>query len=202
MKTASSICFVTAILLASATLTFADIARPKPSPLTEPRVVLHTSLTIEPDMKGYEAKLQIRQSDLQLLRAALDSMPGDSSLAASVTNSPARTMVAGLLLFISISFAGVWIARAARAKNIGRGYKTVAVIIVAAATLGAAAIITRGNAGPPGYYNWRNLPTSLTKGEPTAGGLDIEIMPDAAVSGTSMKLIIPLRKQTKPGDEE
>ena len=30
--------------------------------------------------------------------------------------------------------------------------------------IGAAAIITRGNAGPPGSYRWRNLPQALAEG--------------------------------------
>ena len=35
-------------------------------------------------------------------------------------------------------------------------------------------VIVRANAGPPGTYLWRNLPTNLTRGEATRGGLDIE----------------------------
>src|SRR5258705_269098 len=66
--------------------------------------------------------------------------------------------------------------------------------------LGAAAIITRGNAGPPGSYRWRNLPQALAKGESTTGGVDVEVVPDDQLSGR-MRLIIPLKKQNAPGEE-
>ncbi len=194
MRTTFTLSLLIVVNLIAASVTLADIARPKPSPLTESRVVLHTSLTIEPDFKATEAKLQIRQSDLQVLRAALNSLPGDTSIASSVSHSSTRTIVAGLLLFVSISFAGVWLARSRSNGALGRRQKTAVGVFLVAVTLGAAAIITRGNAGPPGYYNWRNLPKYLAQGESTSGSLDIEIIPDKAVSGTSMKLIIPLRK--------
>jgi hypothetical protein len=65
--------------------------------------------------------------------------------------------------------------------------------LVAVATIGVATIITRGNAGPPGYYRWRSLPKSLAEGKSTVGGLDVEIVPDE--QGRNMRLIIPLRKE-------
>lgn len=202
MKITSTLCIAVLIIFAAAFTVIADIARPKPSPLKQGRVALHTSLTIEPDLKGYEAKLQIRQSDLQQLRAALDNLPPDRSLASTIAHSSTRTIVAGLLLFFSISFAGVWLARSKRIGTISRNQKAAAAIVLVILTLSAAAIVTRGNAGPPGYYSWRNLPKSLSEGDSTSGAIDIEIIPDEAASGTAMKLIIPLRKQGRSGDEE
>jgi hypothetical protein len=67
------------------------------------------------------------------------------------------------------------------------------------ATLGVATIVTRGNAGPPGYYRWRSLPKSLSEGKSTVGGLDVEIVPDE--QGRNMRLIIPLRKEGGTGEE-
>lgn len=203
MKFVTILCCVIATTFLSSLTIFADIARPKPSPVTEPRVALRTTLTIEPDFKGYQARLQIRQSDLQQLRAALDSMPGDRSVASSITHGSTRTIVAGLLLFLSISFAGVWLARARSTSGVGRGQKTAAAILLVVVTLGAAAIITRGNVAPPtGYYSWRNLSKSLAEGNSTTGSLDVEIIPDGAASVSSMKLTIPLRKQGRSADEE
>jgi len=46
------------------------------------------------------------------------------------------------------------------------------------AVIGAAAIIARANAGPPSSYLWRKLPQNFSKGTPTYGGIDIEIVPD------------------------
>lgn len=202
MKTALAFWCLILITMISST-TYADIARPKPSPPKEGRVVLHTGLTIEPDAKASEARLQIRQSDLKELRAALDALPANAGFAASVARSSTRTIVAGFLLFVSISLAGVWLARSKRGGvRMGRGQKTAVVILLAAATLGATAIMTRANAGPPGYYRWRNLPQALLDGKSTTGGLDIEIVPDDPNSSTPMRLIIPLKKQTGQGEEE
>jgi hypothetical protein len=111
--------------------------------------------------------------------------------------------MAGMLLFLSLSFAGVWLARSVRAKSsLGRTQKTVVVVLLAVATIGAAVIITCANAGPPGYYNWKKLPQNLDKGQETVGGLDIEILPDDPNVGSGVTLIIPLRKQSKPGEDE
>ena len=203
MKITSILCIAVLITFAAALTINADIARPKPSPLKEGHTSLHTSLTIQPDMKAYEAKLQIRQSDLQLLRAALDNPSSNGTVASTIAHSSTRTIVAGPLLFFSISFAGVWLARSKRTSStMSRNQKATAAIFLLVGTLGAAAIVTRANAGPPGFYTWRNLPKFLEQGQSTTGPIDIEIIPDEAANGTPMKLIVPLRKQGGSGDEE
>ena len=97
-------------------------------------------------------------------------------------------MLAGVFMFLSLSFAGVWLARSVQT----RGQKAIAAFLMGTAVIGAAAIIARANAGPPGSYLWRKLPQNLSKGTPTYGGVDIEIVPDAN-DGSRMKLIIPTR---------
>ena len=194
MKTLIAACFV---LLVSTQIINADIAKPKQS---EKGVGygLHTSLEIVPDPKAYEAKLQITESEFKNLRAALDGAASNPTIAASITQSPTRTIIAGLLLFLSVSIAGVLFARS---SSFGRAQKVVGVVILFVAVIGAAAIITRGNAGPPGSYRWRNLPQALAEGKSTAGGLDIEIISDdARPSGANMRLIIPLKKN-RSGEE-
>lgn len=177
----------------------ADLAKPKPpADKVEPKYVLHTSLEIAPDPKAFEAKLQITESDLKTLRAALDGAGGNAPVAASISQSPTRTIIAGLLMFLSVSIAGVLFARSG---SFGRTQKTIGALVLLATMLGAAAIITRGNAGPPGSYRWRNLPQALAEGKSTAGGLDIEVIPDDARTGANMKLIIPLKKQSGSGEE-
>jgi len=188
MKQFFSLCIL-ALLLATALPTYGDIARPKPSP-ERPKIVLHTSLTIVPDSKAYEGRLQISQSSLQELRAALANTPPNESMAQSIAHSSTRTMLAGLFMFLSLSFAGVWLARSVQT----RGQKMVAALLMGTAVIGAAAIIARANAGPPGSYYWRKLPQNLSKGTPTSGGLDIEIVPDSN-DGSGMKLIIPMRPE-------
>jgi len=101
-------------------------------------------------------------------------------------------------MFMAVSIAGVMLARK---SSFGRTQKTVAAALLVAIVLGAAAIITRGNAGPPGSWRWRNLPQALADGKPTIGGLDIEIVPDDQMNGRTMRLIIPLKKQNNPGEE-
>ena len=73
---------IVCLLLATAITTYSDIAKPKASP-DLPKIVLHTSLTIVPDNKAYEGRLQIPQSDLQEFRAALANMPANESMANS-----------------------------------------------------------------------------------------------------------------------
>jgi hypothetical protein len=149
MKAILLICSLSLLLLTFTAVADADLPKPKQSPkASESRVVLHTSLEIAPDTKLYEARLQIPQSQLQNLRAALDAAGGNSTVAASVTGNPTRTIIAGSLLFLSLSFAGVWLARS-RTNPGGRTRKTIAAALIVTATIGAAAIITRGNAGPP-----------------------------------------------------
>lgn len=194
MKSLIAACFV---LLVTTQSVNADIAKPKQAEKAATRYVLHTSLEIAPDPRASEAKLQITESDLKTLRAALDGVAGNTPIAASIAHSPTRTIIAGLLMFLSVSIAGVLFARS---SSFGRAQKVVGAVILVVAVIGAAAIITRGNAGPPGSYRWRSLPQALAEGKATAGGLDIEIIPDDARTGANMRLIIPL-KRNNPGEE-
>jgi hypothetical protein len=178
------------LLLALAIPAYGDIAKPKekPSPSPElPKFVLHTRLVVVPDNKAWEAKLQISQSSLQELRAALAN--GNESTAQSITRSSTRTIMAGVFMFLSLSFAGVWLARSMQT----RGQKAVAALLFGTAVIGAAAIIAQANAGPPGSYYWKKLPQNLTKGAPTSGGLDIEIVSDGDIGSSGMQLILPIK---------
>src|SRR6185295_13300008 len=128
------------LLLTLAIPAYGDIAKPKekPSPSPElPRIVLHTRLVVVPDNKAWEARLQISQSSLQELRAALGNAPGNESTARSITHSSTRTIMAGVFMFLSLSIAGVWLARSVQT----RGQKAVAALLFCTAVIGAAAII-------------------------------------------------------------
>jgi hypothetical protein len=185
---------VSAVVLLSAVQLFADIARPKtsPSPAKEGKVIFYTGLTVVPDAKAYEAHLQISQETLNNIRTAADR-PANASLLQRVTNNSTRTIMAGLFLFLSISFAGVWLVRSGQ----GRAQKTVAGFLLVVAVLGGAAIITQANAGPPAYLRWQGLPKALNEGRATSGGVDVEIMPD----GNGITLVVPLRNPPKPNEE-
>jgi heme A synthase len=202
MKPFLAIACLVVIALATTSAVRADVAKPKPTQQTENKSI-YSSLEIIPDSKATNAKLQIRQSDLNELRAAIEGMHNNTALAANITRSGTRTIIAGLLLFLSVSLGGVWLARAARSNSgLRRSQKAVAIALITVATLGAAAIITRGNAGPPPAYRWRNLPTALAAGQSTAGSVIIEVVPDDPNSGSGMKLIIPLKKQNSRGEDE
>jgi hypothetical protein len=182
------------LILLSVAQIHGDVARPKESPSPAAgKVVFHTSLSVVPDSKASEARLQISQETLGYIRAALANQPTNESLTRRIAHSPTRTILAGLFLFLSVSFGGVWLVRSGQS----RVHKTVAGFLLCVAVLGAAAIITRANAGPPGYVRWVDLPKKLSEGQPTYGTVDIEIMPE----GDGMKLIVPLRKQKNPGEE-
>jgi hypothetical protein len=179
------------LLLALAIPAYGDIAKPKekPSPSPElPKVVLHTRLVVVPDNKVWEAKLQISQSSLQELRAALGDENGLTT-AQNITRSSTRTIMAGVFMFLSLSFAGVWLARSVQT----RAQKAVAAFLLGTAVIGAAAIIAQANAGPQGSYYWKKLPQNLTKGAPTSGGLDIEIVQDGDIGSSGMQLILPIK---------
>jgi hypothetical protein len=179
------------LVLATAITANADIARPKPSasPAGEPKQVMNTGLQIVPDSKVYQAHLQISQSALTELRDALNAGTTSRSFTERLAHNPTSTIVAGLLLFMSISFAGVWFVRSAGSRS--RGQKAAAAVLISVAMLGAATIITRANAGPPPGYVWRNLPKNLSAGQSTNGGVIVEIVPDG---GAAIKLIIPLKQ--------
>jgi len=184
------------LLLALAIPANADIARPKPSPSPAqspqlPKVVLHTRLVVVPDNKVWEARLQITQSSLDELRAALGNTTGNESTAQRIAHSSTRTIMAGVFMFLSLSFAGVWLARSMQTRS----QKAIALMLFGVAVIGAAAIMTQANAGPPGSYYWKKLPQNLTKGAPTSGGVDIEIVPDGEVGSSGMKLILPIKPE-------
>jgi hypothetical protein len=61
------------------------------------------------------------------------------------------------------------------------------------AVIGATVMIAQANAGPPGSYYWKKLPQNLTKGAPTSGGLDIEIVADGDIGSSGMQLVVPIK---------
>jgi len=199
MKTLLSLACLLALSSFAVVSVAADVPKPKP-PEQPSKIVLNRQLEIVPDHKVWQARLQISQSDFQELRGALNGATGSNpTLAASIAQSSARTIVAGVLLFFSISFAGVWLARRSSAT---RARRAIAAAVVVCAVLGIAAIITRGNAGPPpGYLNWRELPKNFSQGKGTSGSLSIEIVPDNPNSPPGIKLLLPAKPKDGPGDE-
>jgi hypothetical protein len=176
----------------------ADIPRPKQGEQPA-KVLLRTTFQIVPDANGFQARLQLSQSDLQALRAALDNGPGSPAVVGGISQSPGRTIIAGLMLFFAISVTGLLLARSKH----GRIQKTVAALILIAVVVGAATIITRGNAGPPqGYWIWRNLSKNLAENRPTRGALAIEVVPDDPNAKSSqIRLFIPVENKKQSGDE-
>ncbi len=177
---------VIAAVAASAIFAFGDIARPKPTPTPEGKVVTYSGLTVMTDSKAWEARLQISEGTLKRMQEGAARDGGSASLIQNITHSSTRTMMAGMFMFLAISFAGVWLARSNQRRNV----KAIAAVLVIAFMFGLATIMVRANAGPPGYIRWQNLPQSLKDGKPTYGGVNVEIVP----GDDNMKLIIPLRK--------
>lgn len=175
-----------AALAASAIFAFGDIARPKPTPTPEGKIVTYSGLTVTTDSKAWEARLQISEGTLKRMQEGAARDGGSASLIQNITHSSTRTMMAGVFMFLAISFAGVWLARSNQRRNV----KAIAAVLVITFMFGLATIMVRANAGPPGYIRWQNLPQSLKDGKPTSGGVNVEIVP----GDDNMKLIIPLRK--------
>ena len=198
MKTLLTFACLLALFALAAVSAGADIAKPKPSE-QQSKIVLNRRLEIAPDAKVWQARLQISQSDFQELRAAVDGSTGsNATIAANIAHSSTRTIVAGVLLFLSVSFAGVWFARRSSAT---RARKAIAAGMVVFAVLGVAAIITRGNAGPPpGYLNWRDLPKNFSQERSTSGSLVIEVVPDNPNSPPGIKLLLPTKPKDGPAE--
>jgi len=198
MKSTLVFCTAVCILLAGAVLTFGDIARPKESssPVVRSKQIKST-LVIVPDGNAWDARLQISQESVRQLRAALDNLPADNSTSQSIAPNSTRTVMAGLFMFLAVSFGGVWLARSGHSRN----QKALGVVVIAAALMGATAMITRGNAAPPPGWKWRDLSKNLNGGMETKGSVQIEIVPE----GNGIKLIVPLYKvngaaEKKPGE--
>jgi hypothetical protein len=176
-------------LLASALYAFGDIARPKPTP----KGLMYSGLTITSDQKAFEARLVISENTLKNLQEAGARNGGGAALSQQIIHSSSRTIMAGLFMFLAISFAGIWFAR----SNQRRNTKAIAAVLLVAVIFGIGTIMVRANAGPPGYVRWQNLPQALKDGKETSGGVMIEVVP----GDDNMKLIIPMRKSNKPGEE-
>ncbi len=195
MKTTSTLAILVWLLIAAGTIARADIARPEPKP-AEPapgRAVLQTGLEIVPDSKTWNARLQISEATLKELREATNAGPTTQSFGQRITGNSTNTIVAGLFLFLSISFGGVWLARSAKTKS----HKVVAAILVACASVSTTALIAQGNAAPPPSYLWRNLSKNLGASKTTRGPIEIEIVPD----GNGVKLIVPTRDAARTTDD-
>ena len=199
MKSLLLVAFLLFLGALSTQIVSADVPKPK-TPEQQSKILLRSKLEIAPDEQVWSARLRLTQSQLQELRAALDGADKNTTVAASIAQSPTRTLIAGVLLFLSVSFAGVWLARASR-MPMGRKNKVVAAAILVVAVLGAAAIITRGNAGPPpGYLSWMKLSKNFSQGKATTGDFMIEVVPDQPNTPPSVKLVIPYNKQN--GNDE
>lgn len=187
-------CAVLAVVLGVTVAAYADLAPPvsKPAPAPRPKLLMSTNFAVVPDGKAPQARLEMSQESLNDLRAALASLPtdpaanvaGSQSLVQSISTSSSRTILAGLFLFLSLAFAGVWLARSGYVRK----QKLAAVVLIGAAVISAAAIITRGNVGPPPAYRWRDLSKNLNDGKTTQGSVDILVVAE----GNGIRLIMPV----------
>jgi len=195
MKRTIVLCAAGLLLIASAVYSFGDIARPRVTPTAkEGKTVLYTSMTVKPDPKAYEARLQISQSTLQRIAHEAGNLSSNDSMTQRLVHSSARTMMAGLFMFLAVSFAGVWFARSSQRRN----HKAIAAVFLIATVFGLATVIVRANAGPPGYLRWQGLPQNLKAGKITGGGVNIEIVPG---DDSEIRLIVPLRNTNQSGEE-
>jgi len=194
MKRTVVLCAAVLLLVSTAVYSFGDIARPKETPKSsEGKTVLYTSMTVKPDPKAYEARLQISQSTLQRIAHEAGNLSSNDSMTQRLVHSSARTMMAGLFMFLAVSFAGVWLARSSQRRN----HKAIAAVFLLATVFGLATVIVRANAGPPGYLRWQGLPQNLKAGKITGGGVNIEIVPG---DDSEIRLIVPLRNTNQPGE--
>jgi hypothetical protein len=180
-------------LSASAIFAFGDIARPKTATSKEPKSVLYTSLEVSTDAKSYEARLQIPQSVLQQIAKEAGNPSSGTSMSQRLMHSSTRTIMAGVFMFLAISFAGVCLAR----TNQRRTVKAVAAVVAIAFMFGLATVMVRANAGPPASFYWQRLPQNLTQGKSTQAGVNIQIV---ETDDSTVKLIMPIKNSGKSGE--
>jgi hypothetical protein len=185
---------ITLILLASNVSVHADLAPPLKPSEQKGKVVMNARLEIVPNENALEARLQIPRARLGELRAALANDGGDESAVLGVGLSSSRTIIAGLFLFMSLSFAGIWLARAGHS----RAQKVAAALVLGIAVIAATAIITQANAGLPPGFVWHNLPQNLSAGRSTRGQLKVEIVSE----DNGLKLILPVTVSDKKTGKE
>ncbi len=173
-------------LLTSAVLAFANLARPKPSP-QQTKSVLYTSLEVKPESKIYEARLQISEETLKTIIKEAGQSSNSTSTTQNLIHSSPRTMVAGIFMFLSISFAGVWFARSSQRRN----HKVIVAVLALATVFGLATVMVRANAGPPASYYWQHLADNLKQGKPTQAGVSIEVVPG---DEQTIRLLMPVKK--------
>ena len=193
MRRHSILFYVLPLLLLTVATARADIAQPKPETPKPPpaKYAVHAGIEVVPDSKAYSARLQISQATVKEIRDAMNSQVSNQSFTDRIAGSSTKTIIAGLLLFMSISFAGVWLARS------GSSQKAVAMVLIGFGVMSAAVVITSANAGPPPSIRWRNLSQNLNSGKTTFAEVDIEIVPD----GSGVKLIVPTRNAVRPSDD-
>ena len=183
---------LTAAILAltiSAICAFGEDTIPKSDPTPEAKTVAYSRLTIVADNKAWDGTLQISEGTLKRIQEGAAQRGDSTSLAQSITHSSTRTIMAGLFMFLAISFAGVWLARSGQRHNA----REIAAVFVVAFVFAFATVMVRANAGPSGYIYWRNLPQSLKDGKETKGSVNIQIVPGDG----DMKLLIPLRRASE-----
>jgi hypothetical protein len=178
-------------LLATAVFAFGDIARPKT--ISESKPVLYTRLVVKPEAQAYEGRLQISAETLKQIAKAAEGA-STTSTTQRLMHSSSRTIVAGLFMFLSISFAGVWFARSAQRRN----HKAIVAVVTLAACLGLATIIVRANAGPQGLYYWQHLSDNLNKGKSTDGGVIVEVVPG---DDPIIRFVVPVKKKSGSSEE-
>ena len=173
------------LILAGSGVAQADVV-PPPSPAntSQTNPATRATLTIVPDSKVSEARLEISGDTLRQL-TALANGSQSQSLGLGLGSIPQQTVIAGLFLMLSVSFAGVWFARSRHRRN----QKVSASLVLAALVLGAAAVAINANIAPPRVGNWRELPKALNEGRATTGSIEVKL----AADGSGIRLVLPMK---------
>ncbi|HYE13639.1 MAG TPA: hypothetical protein VD968_04260, partial [Pyrinomonadaceae bacterium] len=184
------------LLLASAPYVVADIARPAESKPDYNRVradLPRRYMLIESRPEAREARLRVPRSLLEELAPASSQATGGAAIFGA---TPARTVVAGVFLSLSLALAGMLLARSRR-QAVGR------VAVVAIGSLACAAAFAVGalaNVGPPPRPNAldpQTLVKAVSAGATISGDVRVEIVED----GDELKLVVPTRNRARGDDE-
>lgn len=187
-----------ALLIATANLAFADIARPdKNSDKSGSHAKLTTDMRIQTDEKAKEAKLIIPREIWQQMKMKLD---GNGSQNAGTLSSffnmrGGQTVISGIFLSLAFAFGGVWLVRSRKAA--GKLSQATALGAVLLLVCGLTAGLANANAGPPPVA--RSLTSNILLPELQWWGATGQVKVEISDEENEITLVLP---KTKPKDKD
>jgi hypothetical protein len=187
------------VLLATAALCFADIAKPDNRNRTS-KSDLKIQMQIATDDKMKEARLIIPRSIFQQMSAQLDdnNSPSAATTARFFNMTGAQTVISGIFLSLAFAFGGVWLVRSRQGAE--RTARAVALSVALLLVGGITASVAYANAGPPPVA--RSLTSKILIQELQWWGAYGEVKVEIVEEGNEIRLVLPRQNITDKDRQE